>query len=172
MREEEKLYLGYYFSPLGPMAISFFDEALYGLTFVNRIKGTALFSHPFLFEIQRQLMEYFSGERKKFDLPLVYMGTPFQQSVWSSLLTIPYGETVSYKDVAISLGREKGFRAIGAANRANPISIIIPCHRVIGAEGDLVNYGGGLWRKRWLLSHEKKHKNNLKSMVRLHSCIL
>lgn len=141
------------------MAISFSDEALYGLSFVNRIKGMALFSHPFLFEIQRQLMEYFSGERKKFDLPLVYKGTPFQQAVWTSLMTIPYGETVSYKDLAASLGREKGFRAIGAANRANPISIIIPCHRVIGADGSLVGYGGELWRKRWLLAHEKKHKS-------------
>lgn len=140
------------------MAISFSEEALYGLSFVNRIKGRALFSHPFLFEIQRQLMEYFSGERKKFDLPLVYKGTPFQQAVWTSLMTIPYGETVSYKDLAASLGREKGFRAIGAANRANPISIIIPCHRVIGADGSLVGYGGELWRKRWLLAHEKKHK--------------
>lgn len=157
-QEERKLYFGYFFSPLGPMAISFSDEALYGLSFVNRIKGMALFSHPFLFKIQRQLMEYFSGERKKFDLPLVCKGTPFQQAVWKSLMAIPYGETVSYKDVAMSLGREKGFRAIGAANRANPISIIIPCHRVIGADGSLVGYGGELWRKRWLLAHEKKHK--------------
>ncbi len=158
-QEEAKLHWGYYFSPLGPMVISFSDEALFGLTFVNRIKEKALFSHPFLFEIQRQLIEYFSGVRKKFDLPLSLKGTPFQQTVWTSLLSIPYGETVSYKDVAISLGLEKGFRAIGAANRANPISIIIPCHRVIGADGSLGGYGGGLWRKRWLLAHEKKHRN-------------
>ncbi len=159
---EKKLYSGYYFSPLGPMAISFSEEALYGLTFVNRINGMALFSHPFLFEIQRQLMGYFSGERKKFDLPLVYKGTPFQQAVWTFLLTIPFGETVSYKDVAVSLGLGKSFRAIGAANRANPISIIIPCHRVIGADGSLVGYGGELWRKQWLLNHEKKYKNSRK----------
>jgi len=159
---EEKgkyLHVGYFFSPLGPLEIRFSDQALHGLTFVNRLKGMSLFSHPFLFEIQRQLMEYFSGERKEFDLPLVYKGTPFQQAVWTSLLTIPYGETVSYKDIARSLGREKGFRAIGAANRSNPIAIIIPCHRVIGARGSLVGYGGGLWRKRWLLAHEKKYKD-------------
>ncbi|MCX7974851.1 MAG: methylated-DNA--[protein]-cysteine S-methyltransferase [Candidatus Aminicenantes bacterium] len=156
-QEKRDLYFGYYFSPLGPIEIVFSDEALYGLTFVNRLKDMALFSHPFLFEVQRQLMEYFSGQRKKFELPLIYEGTQFQLAVWSTLLGIPYGETVTYKDVALSLGRSRGFRAIGAANRANPISIIIPCHRVIGTDGCLVGYGGGIWRKRWLLAHEKKH---------------
>jgi methylated-DNA-[protein]-cysteine S-methyltransferase len=156
----KNLYFGYFFSPLGPLEICFSEKALHGLTFVNRLKGMSLFSHPFLFEVQRQLMEYFTGTRKEFDLPLVYKGTPFQEAVWSSLLKIPYGETISYKDLARSLGREKGFRAIGAANRANPIAIIIPCHRVIGAQGSLVGYGGGLWRKRWLLAHEKKYKES------------
>lgn len=156
--EGEQLYIGYFFSPLGPIEIVFSSEALYGLTFVHRLKDKALFSHPFLWEVQRQLIEYFSGKRKKFDLPLVYRGTPFQLAVWKTLLKIPYGETVSYKEVALSLGRKWGFRAIGAANRANPLPIIIPCHRVIGSDGRLVGYGGEIWRKRWLLAHEKKYK--------------
>lgn len=156
--ETNKVYFGYFFSPLGPIEIVFSPEALYGLSFVSRLRNKALFSHPFLREVQSQLIEYFSGKRKRFELPLNYRGTPFQLAVWKTLLEIPYGETVSYKEIALCLGRRGGFRAIGAANRANPLPIIIPCHRVIGSDGRLVGYGGGIWRKRWLLAHEKKYK--------------
>jgi len=101
-----------------------------------------------------QLNEYFHGGRKSFDLPLAPEGTPFQQAVWKELLRIPFGQTRSYGDVAKRLGRPTLTRAVGAANGANPIPIIIPCHRVIGADGSLTGYGGGLEIKSKLLAHE------------------
>ena len=102
----------------------------------------------------KQLMEYFSGSRKIFDLPLAFEGTSFQQKVWKALLTIPYGQVRSYKDIAKQTGNEKACRAVGMANNRNPIGIIIPCHRVIGSDGKLVGYGGGLDIKRYLLQLE------------------
>lgn len=105
-----------------------------------------------------QLEEYFKGIRKTFDLPLAPKGTEFQKKVWKELLNIPYGSTCSYKDIAISIGNEKACRAVGNANNKNPIFIVIPCHRVIGANGDLVGYGSGIELKKKLLDLEK---NNL-----------
>ena len=104
-----------------------------------------------------QLNEYFTGKRKDFDLPLAPSGTHFQQKVWAQLQKIPYGQTRSYKDIAQSVGSPKGFRAVGMANNKNPIAIVIPCHRVIGADGSLVGYGGGLDMKQSLLDLEKKY---------------
>jgi methylated-DNA-[protein]-cysteine S-methyltransferase len=101
-----------------------------------------------------QLNEYFSHKRRIFDLPLDLQGTPFQLRVWNELLSIPYGKTISYKELALQLGDAKAIRAAGTANGANPVSIIVPCHRVIGSDGSLIGYGGGLWRKKWLLEHE------------------
>lgn len=105
-------------------------------------------------ETTRQLEAYFAGELKQFDLPLAPAGTEFQQSVWRALQDIPYGETLSYGVLAQRLGSSKLTRAVGMANGRNPISIVIPCHRVIGADGSLTGYGGGVERKRWLLAHE------------------
>ena len=105
-------------------------------------------------EVKRQLNEYFRGERKKFDLPLALCGTPFQLKVWEALQTIPYGETRSYKEIAIQVGSPKGCRAVGMANNKNPIPIIIPCHRVVGGNGKLVGYAGGLDKKEYLLEVE------------------
>ncbi|HEX5353476.1 MAG TPA: methylated-DNA--[protein]-cysteine S-methyltransferase [Rhodanobacteraceae bacterium] len=105
----------------------------------------------------RQLDEYFAGTRQQFDVPLHPSGTPFQLEVWGALLAIPYGETVSYADIARRIRRPRAVRAVGAANGANPLAIIVPCHRVIGSHGDLVGYGGGLPAKRWLLEHERRH---------------
>ncbi len=102
-----------------------------------------------------QFEEYFRGKRRVFDLKLEPQGTAFQRRIWSHLLCIPYGETRSYKDIASDAGNRQAARAVGAANARNPIGIIIPCHRVIGTRGDLVGYGGGLWRKQWLLNHER-----------------
>jgi methylated-DNA-[protein]-cysteine S-methyltransferase len=104
-----------------------------------------------------ELREYFAGKRKSFDLPLSPQGTAFQQSVWNSLLQIPYGETRSYKQIAELIGCPAGCRAVGGANNRNPISIIIPCHRVIGANGSMVGYGGGLKLKEYLLALEAVH---------------
>ena len=111
---------------------------------------------PLLLEGERQLPAYFNGERQKFDLPLDAAGTPFQLKVWEALRQIPYGETRSYKDIAIAVENPKGVRAIGMANNRNPISIITPCHRVIGTSGKLVGYAGGLHLKEYLLNHETK----------------
>lgn len=111
-----------------------------------------------LHKANTQLKEYFSGDRKDFSLPLNPIGTPFQKKVWKALLSIPYGESRSYKDIAILIDNPKASRAVGMANNKNPISIFIPCHRVIGSNGKLVGYGGGLNIKKHLLDLEK---NNL-----------
>jgi AraC family transcriptional regulator, regulatory protein of adaptative response / methylated-DNA-[protein]-cysteine methyltransferase len=110
-----------------------------------------------LWTLKRQLKEYFKGKRKEFTVKLVTPGTEFQQMVWKSLQKIPYGETVSYQQQADSLKNTGATRAVAHANASNRIAIIIPCHRVIGADGALVGYGGGLTRKKWLLDHEKKY---------------
>lgn len=110
---------------------------------------------PLLQEAQKQLNEYFAGTRKKFELPIHLQGTKFQQKVWKALLQIPYGETRSYGEIAASIGNPKASRAIGGANNKNPIMIIVPCHRVIGADGSLVGFGGGLPAKKYLLDLEK-----------------
>ncbi len=105
-----------------------------------------------------QLLEYFDGKRKSFDLPYKLNGTDFQRKVWSALCDIPYGETRSYKDIAIAIGNEKASRAVGMANNKNPVTVIVPCHRVIGASGKLVGYAGGLSMKEFLLDMETKNK--------------
>ena len=104
----------------------------------------------------RQLDEYFRGERQDFALKLRPAGTAFQQRVWQQVATIPYGQTVSYLEVAQMIGDAQAVRAVGAANGQNPMAIIIPCHRVVGSDGSLTGYGGGLWRKAWLLNHERR----------------
>ena len=113
--------------------------------------------NSYLAEANRQLQEYFKGQRKEFKLDLNPSGTEFMKKVWESLRKIPYGETRSYKDIAISIGHDKAYRAVGLANNRNPISIIIPCHRVIGANGSLVGYGGGLDIKTFLLELERSN---------------
>jgi methylated-DNA-[protein]-cysteine S-methyltransferase len=105
-------------------------------------------------DLTTQLAEYFSGTRKTFDFPLAPKGTPFQLAVWHALLEIPYGDTISYAELARRIGKPSAVRAVGAANGANPIPVIIPCHRVIGSNGTLTGYGGGIERKQWLLAHE------------------
>lgn len=111
-------------------------------------------SHPVLVEAARQLAQYFAGERQDFDLPLDFAGTEFQRKVWQALLTIPFGQTRSYTEIAEQIGAPKAVRAVGAANGRNPISIIAPCHRVVGSAGDLRGFAGGLERKTYLLSFE------------------
>ncbi|MCC6928996.1 MAG: methylated-DNA--[protein]-cysteine S-methyltransferase [Gemmatimonadaceae bacterium] len=108
-------------------------------------------------DARRQLDEYFAGTRLSFEIPLAPDGTEFQRRVWMALRDIPYAQTVSYGDIARGIGNPKGVRAVGLANGRNPISIIVPCHRVIGSNGSLTGYGGGLERKQWLLEHEARH---------------
>ena len=107
----------------------------------------------------KQMEEYFNGKRKKFDLPLYFNGTDFQKSVWKALTEIPYGETVSYQDIARKINNEKAVRAVGGANNKNKIMIMVPCHRVIGKNGKLVGFAGGLDKKEFLLAHEKEINN-------------
>jgi AraC family transcriptional regulator, regulatory protein of adaptative response / methylated-DNA-[protein]-cysteine methyltransferase len=112
---------------------------------------------PHFTAVRIQLAEYFDGLRQEFSIPLITPGTPFQQTVWRELLNIPYGATRSYQQQSDALGKPESIRAVAGANGMNRISIIIPCHRVIGSDGSLTGYGGGLKRKRWLLEHEKKY---------------
>ncbi len=109
---------------------------------------------PILKKAEDQLERYFKGSLTAFDLPMEFHGTPFQKTVWQGLLEIPYGQTVNYGWLAGKIGKPEASRAVGKANGSNPISIIVPCHRVIGKDGSLVGYGGKLWRKKWLLEHE------------------
>ncbi|MCU4350752.1 methylated-DNA--[protein]-cysteine S-methyltransferase [Acinetobacter ursingii] len=151
----------YMASPVGQLKLVANEQALVAILWDNenpkRVRLAELIedvSHPILLNTQQQLIEYFSGQRKVFDIPIDFEGTDFQKQVWSALLTIPYGETRSYKQIAQQLGNEKAVRAVGAANGKNPISIIAPCHRVIGAGGALVGFAGGLDKKEILLRLE------------------
>ncbi|MBN1332792.1 MAG: methylated-DNA--[protein]-cysteine S-methyltransferase [Synergistales bacterium] len=132
---------------------------IYQITFLKEgvPPGRSDKSSPLLEQCRSQLDEYFAGARKSFDLPLLLQGTPFQKSVWEELAKIPYGKTLPYSEIADLIGKPKAVRAVGGANHSNPVSIIIPCHRVIGKNGSLTGYGGGLWRKQWLLEHEMAH---------------
>ncbi|AEC01286.1 methylated-DNA--[protein]-cysteine S-methyltransferase [Parasphaerochaeta coccoides] len=147
-----------YDTPLGVIAISERNGAICGLAFEKGRKADSLPERetPLLREAIRQVRQYLSGTLTIFDLPLEENGTLFQKKVWEALRTIPYGQTRSYKDIAIHVGSPLAFRAVGMANNRNPIAIITPCHRVIGAQGDMVGYGGGLDIKVWLLELEKK----------------
>ncbi|MGI9646225.1 MAG: methylated-DNA--[protein]-cysteine S-methyltransferase [Ilumatobacteraceae bacterium] len=111
--------------------------------------------HAVLVEARRQLTEYFAGERTEFDLPLDPVGTAFQQSAWTALRTITYGETISYGEQARRMGDARKARAVGAANGKNPLSIVVPCHRVVGSDGSLTGFAGGVETKAWLLAHER-----------------
>jgi methylated-DNA-[protein]-cysteine S-methyltransferase len=146
-------------TPVGRLRLAGDEEGLRGISFQNRFRPAEIAEDPELArkpfrEVIAQLEGYFVRQRFSFDLPLVPEGTPFQREVWSALLAIPYGETVSYSELARRLGRSNASRAVGAANGRNPIPIIIPCHRVIGADGSLTGFGGGLPIKRRLLELE------------------
>jgi len=140
-------------SPIGLIELGGTAEALTTVAFVEQRRADAV-SNTVVDEALWQLAEYFAGVRREFDVPLALHGSEFQQAVWAQLLTIPCGQMVSYQDIADGLDNPQAVRAVGAANGQNPISIIVPCHRVVGSNGKLVGYGGGLWRKEWLLRHE------------------
>jgi methylated-DNA-[protein]-cysteine S-methyltransferase len=163
----------YYQSPVGILEIRSNEGVITHLLFVNSWKGSALveselnFAEPQSAVIKacmQQLDEYFAGTRTEFSLDLSQSGTEFQQSVWKELCNIPYGRTISYLELSKRMGNVKAIRAVGTANGNNSISIIIPCHRVIGANGSLVGYGGDLWRKKWLLDHEGKFANGVQTL--------
>ena len=143
----------YFHSPIGLIRIETSEKGICSLVFTDEIEMES--DSPEMESLFiKQLDEYFSRKRKSFDLPLDLKGTEFQKKVWNELLRIPFGKTVTYKDLSLKLGNLKAIRAVGAANGSNPVSIIVPCHRVIGSDGSLTGYAGGLWRKKWLLEHE------------------
>ena len=146
-------------SPLGIIEITGDEQGIFSILFADR-QQLQFPENPdtlaTLTECQQQLKEYFQGTRFMFTIPFIVKGTPFQQGVWQALTTVPYGKTASYKDIATLVGNEKAVRAVGTANSKNLVSIIVPCHRIIGANGKLTGYAGGLWRKEWLLKHEQK----------------
>jgi methylated-DNA-[protein]-cysteine S-methyltransferase len=139
-------------TPLGPVTATEGDHGLVALAFGGLLGDNA--ASPVLDATRRQLEEYFAGERREFELPLAPTGTPFQRNVWNALAQVGYGETISYRALARKLGRPGAARAVGRANALNPLAIVIPCHRVVGASGALTGYGGGIERKRVLLELE------------------
>jgi methylated-DNA-[protein]-cysteine S-methyltransferase len=163
----------YYQSPLGILEIRSTGSAISELLFLNSWKGAKTdesnikFGKPqsvIMKNCVKQLDEYFSGSRREFTFHTAQTGTDFQHTVWNELCRIPYGQTISYHELSKRIGNPKAIRAVGTANGNNSISIIVPCHRVIGSNGSLVGYGGDLWRKKWLLEHEGKYANGVQSL--------
>jgi methylated-DNA-[protein]-cysteine S-methyltransferase len=157
------IYETRFLSPIGLIIIRGNASGIASLDFVKKEpvrSGAAQLARDtpqVLRDCLTQLDEYFRGERTSFSVPLNLPGTPFQKKVWKALLRIPYGETVTYKDIASAIGNARATRAVGGANHRNPVSIIVPCHRVVGSDGRLTGYGGGLDKKAWLLAHERQH---------------
>ena len=148
-------YKTYYKSPLGPIEILGSQDSIIALDFVEEMlpeDGELTFCVK---ECLKQIDEYFRGDRREFFLNLQPVGTDFQKSVWRQLEQIPYGKTTSYGKIADVIGKPNASRAVGSANGKNPLAIIVPCHRVIGSDGSLTGYGGGVWRKRWLIGFER-----------------
>jgi methylated-DNA-[protein]-cysteine S-methyltransferase len=149
----------YYHSPVGLLKISGTKDYISEVSFhdtTQKNDGSKTDLPPMLINCIEQLIQYFNGERMVFELPINQPGTAFQQETWNQLMTIPFGKTISYIQLAIKTGDPKATRAVANANGKNNVAIIVPCHRVIGANRELVGYGGGLWRKKWLLEHEMK----------------
>ncbi|GAA1690339.1 methylated-DNA--[protein]-cysteine S-methyltransferase [Fodinicola feengrottensis] len=153
-------------SPVGPLTLVAEDGTLAGLYMEKQrhLPSQETFGVPdpdSFTEVIQQLKEYFAGDRTDFDLPIAFAGTDFQHTVWTALRDIPYGETVSYGELAERIGKPTASRAVGLANGKNPIGIIVPCHRVVGSKGDLTGYGGGIERKRFLLDFERDGADTL-----------
>ena len=147
-------FLAKYFSPIGWITLSGNDEGLISLKFEDTMPDDKPLLTPMADECIRQLDEYFKGKRKSFDFRYQLQGTGFQKKVWDEILKISYGHTSSYLAIAKAVGDKMSVRAVGNANAKNPLALVVPCHRIIGNHGDLVGYGGGIWRKRWLLDFE------------------
>lgn len=150
-------HIAYYHSPIGYIELVEEDGYLTVASFMDEQKNKPTAATPLIQKALQQLDAFFAGKLKQFDLPLRPEGTGFQQSVWDHLVQIPYAETITYLHMAKRLGNVKAIRAAASANGKNPLAIFIPCHRVVGADGKLTGYAGGLYRKQWLLEHEAKH---------------
>lgn len=156
-----KLHKLDYESPIGVIEIGGTVNAICSILFsdgdktVNSMKDE---TPEVLMDCFNQLDDYFKGDRDQFTFRYTFEGTDFQKKVWKALTSIPYAETGTYKDIAVSIGNDKAVRAVGSANGKNKLSIVVPCHRIIGSNGKLTGYAGGLWRKEWLLKHERSFK--------------
>jgi len=163
----QQLYYTYYQSPVGLLKIGGTENYIAELSFVDN-KEQVTYGEPGISEVKHQcteeLIEFFNGKRKNFDLPVYQEGSEFQQKVWGELLNIPFGKTISYLDQAKRIGDVKAIRAVASANGKNKIAIVVPCHRVIGSDKSLIGYGGGLWRKKWLLQHEFRIANGIQTL--------
>lgn len=160
MSQQTALYTLYSKTAMGDIAIEGSDIGITAIQFLEEkpTKESSSNAPDFLQKAELQLQEYFDKKRTEFDLPLDLQGTDFQKRVWTELLNIPYGKTVSYLHVSLALGDRKAIRAVGTANGRNPVAIVVPCHRVIGSDGSLVGYASGLARKKWLLELEQPFK--------------
>jgi len=163
----------FYPSPIGTILIECTDEFISAILFAdkqNDLKNEDLDikesvkNNGLINKCQQQLKEYFEGSRREFDIPFQQTGTAFQQKIWSALVQIPYGKTLSYQELSKRTGDVKAIRAVGTTNGKNQLSIVVPCHRVVGGNGDLTGYSGGLWRKKWLLEHEGKFANGVQTL--------
>lgn len=156
----EQIFEAYYNSPLGVIKITADSKGITKIDFTNKkkIDKQSEISNEILLECIKQLDEYFQNKRQKFELKLNLHGTDFQKKVWRELLKIPFGKTSSYGEIARRIKNPKAIRAVGQAVGKNPISIVIPCHRIIGSDGSLTGYAGGLWRKEWLLKLERYNR--------------
>jgi methylated-DNA-[protein]-cysteine S-methyltransferase len=155
----------FYSSPIGLIEVSGTNNSISSLFFAEDAKSDKINSNDYLDECLKQLDEYFNGKRKIFELNLAPEGTEFQKKVWNAILNVSYGTTKSYLEISKSVGDVSAVRAIANAHGQNKISIIIPCHRVIGSNGNLTGYAGGLWRKKWLLEHEQKYSDFEKQLA-------
>lgn len=160
----EAIYRSYCESPVGELEITSNESAITSVLFVDSWKQKeyqpermpeSIEKSAIIQQCIKELGEYFEGKRQIFEVPFVHNGTVFQCNVWAKLFEIPFGQTISYQELSRRIGNEKAIRAVGTTNGSNKIAIIVPCHRVIGKNGTLVGYGGDLWRKKWLLEHEK-----------------
>ena len=162
-----ELVTGYYRSPIGVLEITGSVNGVSSVSFVDDDARSRLAAPAVVQECVSQLDEYFTGRRKEFSLKLDLQGTEFQKRVWRELQKIPFGKTVSYLAIAELVGTRESVRAVGRANGQNPVSIVVPCHRVIGSDASLTGYGGGLWRKRWLLNFESNNPQDELFALRL-----
>jgi methylated-DNA-[protein]-cysteine S-methyltransferase len=164
---DEQVYTTYYHSPVGLLRISGTENYISEVSFFDKVDKPERKKKnlpPLMIQCIEQLIQYFNGERRVFDFPINQPGTTFQQGVWNELMTIPFGKTISYLELARKTGDTKATRAVANANGRNNVAIIIPCHRVIGSNRELIGYGGGLWRKKWLLEHEAKIAHGVQTL--------
>lgn len=167
MQTITEVYYTYYQSPAGLLLIGATEHYITEISFVDNMQQM-IHGEPGVCEVihqcTEQLIEYFNGKRKEFSIPIHQDGTAFQQRVWGELLSVPFGTTTSYLQIAKQVGDEKAVRAVGTTNGKNKIAIIVPCHRVIGSNKSLTGYAGGLMRKKWLLQHEFRIKNGIQTL--------